>query len=387
MCDELPALRGTDDTDQALTETRVMNQFAQDIHDRLVRSDVKRYIAQHGMNSICSMDVLETASDAAKDHAVEEQYAHTYRESVEFLNKRVEEKGAKLRVANINSQQTQQRQWPQPTPQRTEKSAARESQNRGSRHFSEQRQMNNFNEKYGEHKKRFDGPVVCYRCQQTGHISQGCRNPRVQSEGKGDSRVEMVNEKKREDKKEPSNETKGADRHNQSVRQTRFQEVSYDVSGSSDDSSSESSNEARVNSIAIEVNGVTTREEQNEIDAGRVELIDPQTLEIALHIKINGRCIKAVLDTGSPVTVISQGVYERMDRGFEEGTKFVSSVIRKSKLKLFSCEKEQAVATSGECDVRLEHKDFQFSYTRCFFGLLFARVFLSISTNLISPPM
>ena len=210
LCDELNSFRGADDTDQALTETRVMNQFAQGIHDRLVRSDVKRYIAQHGMNSICSMDVLETASDAAKDHAVEEQYAHTYHESAEFLNKRVEEKGAKLRVANINSQQAQQRQWPQPTPQRTEKSAARESQNRGSRHFSEQRQMNNFNEKYGEHKKRFDGPVVCYRCQQTGHISQGCRNPRVQTEGKGDSLVEMVNEKKREDKKEPSNETKGA---------------------------------------------------------------------------------------------------------------------------------------------------------------------------------
>ena len=33
--------------------------------------------------------------------------------------------------------------------------------------------------------------------------------------------------------------------------------------------------------------------------------------------------------------------------------------MRKSKLKLFSCEKEQAVATSGECDVRLEHEDFE----------------------------
>ena len=104
MCDEPTALRGADDTDQALTETRVMNQFAQGIHDRLVRRDVKRHIAQHGISNICSMDVLEAASEVAKDHAVEEKYAHTYRESVEFFNKRVEEKSTKMKVSNINPQ-------------------------------------------------------------------------------------------------------------------------------------------------------------------------------------------------------------------------------------------------------------------------------------------
>ena len=55
------------------------------------------------MNNICSMDVLETASEVAKDHAVEEQYTHTYRESVEFLNKRVEEKSSKLKVLERKS--------------------------------------------------------------------------------------------------------------------------------------------------------------------------------------------------------------------------------------------------------------------------------------------
>ena len=35
------------------------------------------------------MDVLEAASDAAREHAVEENYTHKYRESVEFLSKRV----------------------------------------------------------------------------------------------------------------------------------------------------------------------------------------------------------------------------------------------------------------------------------------------------------
>ena len=48
-----------------------------------------------------------------------------------------------------------------------------------------------------------------------------------------------------------------------------------------------------------------------------------------------------------------------MDREFEEEGNRVSSVVRKSKLKLFSCERDQAVATSGECDMKLEHDDFQ----------------------------
>ena len=57
--------------------------------------------------------------------------------------------------------------------------------------------------------------------------------------------------------------------------------------------------------------------------------------------------------------VISRGVYDVMDREFEEEGNSVSSSIRKSKLKLFSCERDQVVATSGECDVKLKHHDFQ----------------------------
>ena len=87
-----------------------------------------------------------------------------------------------------------------------------------------------------------------------------------------------------------------------------------------------------------------------------------RTPEIALKVKINGRLIKAILDTGSPVTVISRGVYDEMDREFEEEGNRVSSVVRKSKLKLFSCKRDQAVATSGECVVKLEHDDASASH-------------------------
>ena len=61
----------------------------------------------------------------------------------------------------------------------------------------------------------------------------------------------------------------------------------------------------------------------------------------------------AILDTWSLVTVISPGVYEAMDREFEEEGTIESSAICKSKLKLFSCKRNQAVA--GECDGKLDN--------------------------------
>ena len=187
LCDEMTALRAADDVDPRLTEVRVINQFALGIHDRLVRSDVKRYVAQNRTSNICSIDVLETASDAARDHAVEELYTHTYRESVEFLSKRVEEKGthtAKVKVANTN-----------PQPERTDQSTPRESQHRRNRNISEQRQSKNYNGRHVERKICQNGQIVCFRCKQPLNISQGCRNQRVISGSKLDELSKSKKEK------------------------------------------------------------------------------------------------------------------------------------------------------------------------------------------------
>ena len=119
-------------------------------------------------------------------------------------------------------------------------------------------------------------------------------------------------------------------------------------------------NKARTNGIAIEVNALITQEEQEDKCTHHVPLMDLKTQEIALKLKANCRLIKAILDKGSPMTLISRGVNAVMDRcsvnavKFEEGANSVSSSIRKSKLKLFSCKRDQAVETSGECDVKLD---------------------------------
>ena len=59
------------------------------------------------------------------------------------------------------------------------------------------------------------------------------------------------------------------------------------------------------------------------------------------------------------MTVISQRIYEVLATEFEYDGRLVSSVLKKLKIKLFSCEKDQAIATTGECEVMLEHVDFK----------------------------
>ena len=240
LCDEMTALKAADEADSVVSEIRVINQFAQGIHDRLVRSDVKRFVAQNRLSGeMCSMDVLEAASDSARDHVAEENYTLTYRESVDFLSKRVEEKNTKVKVSNLN-------------PRRTERNVAdNSSHNRTGIMNTEPRFTEASVGKPTEFKKRYSGPIVCYKYQQPGHISQGCRNPRVSS----DSR--------RTDATGPSSTRNdaGPDNGNQSkpIRNTRFQEELEQVVDSSSDSSDDVETETRVNLTSVEVNAVGTR--------------------------------------------------------------------------------------------------------------------------------
>ena len=66
-----------DEADPLVTEGRVINQFAQGIHERLVLCDVKKYFTQNRFSNKYSINVLETASDFARDPVVKELYTYT----------------------------------------------------------------------------------------------------------------------------------------------------------------------------------------------------------------------------------------------------------------------------------------------------------------------
>ena len=59
LCDAITALRGSGDADPLVTEARVINQFVQGIHDRLVRSYVKRCVAQNRSSNIKQRAMLQ----------------------------------------------------------------------------------------------------------------------------------------------------------------------------------------------------------------------------------------------------------------------------------------------------------------------------------------
>ena len=57
-------------------------------------------------------------------------------------------------------------------------------------------------------------------------------------------------------------------------------------------------------------------------------MYDPSCKEIAVNVNVNDSKAVAIIDTGSPVTVISKGMFERMGVEFEE-----NKIKKKSNLK------------------------------------------------------
>ena len=97
------------------------------------------------------------------------------------------------------------------------------------------------------------------------------RNQRVG----GETKWEYVSRStKEEESKKIETTKKVVERNNQSVCQTRFEEVPDNLSGSSDNSSEESGNETRTNSIAIEVNALISQGEQEGKGTQRAPLVD-----------------------------------------------------------------------------------------------------------------
>ena len=202
---------------------RVINQFAQGLHDRLVRRDVKRFVAQNRTNGLlCSMEVLEATTDAAREYAVEENYMRTYRESAFFLSKIEERKETNIRVFNIN-QKTIEKRSSDPHDRNRE---AKCDADKPSRDLTQQ---SNF-------RRRRAVPIVCYNCQQKGHILRNCRNKRVRTQGwRSDStRIETSRKQRRNNPLCQEESATGSKSSRSTVRNTKFQDNVFLLSNSED---------------------------------------------------------------------------------------------------------------------------------------------------------
>ena len=174
-------------------------------------------------------------------------------------------------------------------------------------------------------------PVTCYNCQQTGHVSRFCRNKKVYP--KPDSN-QTPSQQKPSTAQKPHNSTK----------QTRF--------------AKEKKEDAKVNSIKVRINATVGKVSSESDQMARAQVYDPECKEIAIPINVNDAIATAIIDTGSPVTVISKGLFERMSEEFIDQQLTVKSNLKATSIKLFSCEVDKALKTLGECDVMLRHDQF-----------------------------
>ena len=110
------------------------------------------------------------------------------------------------------------------------------------------------------------------------------------------------------------------------------------------------------NRIEIKINATITEHSSSEQDTPVAPLINKECQEISIKVSLNGHSTNAIIDTGSPVTVISKRFFDQMSKTFKEGDSTTKSEIKKSSVSLYSCEAESAVSTIGECVVLLEHR-------------------------------
>ena len=91
----------------------------------------------------------------------------------------------------------------------------------------------------------------------------------------------------------------------------------------------------------------------------RAKVFDAEYKKIAVLVKMNNTDATVITDTGSPETVISKGLFDRLGDKYEDKKQKVKLNLKNSSIKLFSCQVEHDMNKKGECYVMIKHKEFQ----------------------------
>ena len=116
------------------------------------------------------------------------------------------------------------------------------------------------------------------------------------------------------------------------------------------------------NRIELKINATTIRSAEIAESSIKAPLINQECSEIDIKIQINNNPTTAIIDTGSPITVISKRLYNSLEKSFSEENIAISGLKKTSVFKtfaLFSCESNGTIETLCEFDVKLIHADFQ----------------------------
>ena len=271
-------------------ERRMINQFTQGLHDKIVRSDVKRYVLSHSEEQgFASWHVLDAAKYQAKDHGVEEAYFKSYSESAALLSKRPD--SGKFSVSNVNTKE-QERQNDKTEDKPDPKAPEFIKQDAGTTRSRTPDTSRDTNRNQVTQPNRLT-QVTCYNCQQKGHVSRYCRNKKVSTPRVEDKPYNADKPKyntSSTQQKDQNVQTSQKQLYEKStVRQTRFsddQRQDYD---------SQDEQDAIVgNNVNVRINA-TIGEIKESGEISRAKVFDADYKEIAVVVKVNDAKATAII--------------------------------------------------------------------------------------------
>ena len=128
------------------------------------------------------------------------------------------------------------------------------------------------------------------------------------------------------------------------------------------------------NRIEIKINATTVDNKTSAQEREVASLINMEGHDITMDVSVNEQQTKAIIDTGSPVTVISKRLFDRMNKTFNDGDASIETNLIKTSVRLYSCEAEKAVYTMGECNFLLIHKG-----SKCVSSVMWPRIWPTIA--------